>query len=319
MRGEHSGEIPAPRLSGGSSPHARGALLLLGPASAYTGIIPACAGSTAPRRSSPSPTWDHPRMRGEHKIEGKSRKTDGGSSPHARGAPHFRPELAQDAGIIPACAGSTVGLRRVRGVGEGSSPHARGALVQRVPRQVRDGIIPACAGSTPCAPARRSRPGDHPRMRGEHTLCQPSAGEHAGSSPHARGAHRGRRADGRPSGIIPACAGSTLPSPSSTTDGRDHPRMRGEHPRVMVEPETELGSSPHARGAPVYGFGLLRREGIIPACAGSTTARTSGAASTRDHPRMRGEHPRRVLIAGRVHGIIPACAGSTVAPVPASS
>ena len=56
-------------------------------------------------------------------------------------------------------------------------------------------------------------------------------------------------------------------------------------------------------------------EGIIPACAGSTSSRPSGGLAHRDHPRMCGEH--LAIRAGRLHGqgIIPACAGSTEASV----
>ena len=47
--------------------------------------------------------------------------------------------------------------------------------------------------------------------------------------------------------------------------------MRGEHPNLRVVFVDYQGSSPHARGA----LHLLRpshqRDGIIPACAGSTT------------------------------------------------
>ena len=35
--------------------------------------------------------------------------------------------------------------------------------------------------------------------------------------------------------------------------------------------------------------------GIIPACAGSTPSTELTRFSTRDHPRLRGEHVRRLL------------------------
>ena len=133
--------------------------------------------------------------------------------------------------------------------------------------------------------------------------------------------------------IIPACAGSTSLSSTSlsvrvgssphargalthswTRVGRsgDHPRMRGEH----------LGMTDERNG----------RDGIIPACAGSTmhsgglgklvlgsSPHARGAPSTtgasimerRDHPRMRGEHQPQAALVLHPAGIIPACAGST--------
>ena len=168
MRGEHILPDTSHALSGGSSPHARGALGLGEVEVAEGGIIPACAGSTvvpSPRESLPR---NHPRMRGEHwGLRGQ---------PWARG------------GIIPACAGSTCGRDQTNCAGRdhprmrgehggkfvwqdgdrGSSPHARGARGFARDHAVRLGIIPACAGST-CDAAFPGRWGrDHPRMRGEH-------------------------------------------------------------------------------------------------------------------------------------------------------
>ena len=196
-------------------------------------------------------------------------------------------------GIIPAYAGSTDGTHRRDGQRDGSSPHTREA-----PRRA--------ATSAPTT-------ADHPRIRGKHQDI----------------GHPGRR----PGGIIPAYAGSTVPSgmkitalggssphtrgarapaPTACTLGGDHPRIRGEHPG-----ELHLA---------------VRADGIIPAYAGSTTSspsrlstsrgsspHTRGAlpsasrhrARRRDHPRIRGEHRLRVGLRPGAIGIIPAYAGST--------
>ena len=107
--------------------------------------------------------------------------------------------------------------------------------------------------------------------------------------------------------------------------------MRGEHSRVRLPLTTTLGSSPHARGAPVCPHEVAGVDGIIPACAGSTKSERGSLAVARDHPRMRGEHiygfsqdgdswgssPHARGALGIVEvkknefGIIPACAGST--------
>ena len=133
-------------------------------------------------------------------------------------------------------------------------------------------IIPACAGSTKAntvglvvrrgsSPhARGAHPrvvgipplvGDHPRMRGEHPILP---------SQTLRGL-----------GIIPACAGSTV--------------KKLHHLRV------KKGSSPHARGAPYFGYPQYMLH--------------------RDHPRMRGEHFQYLASDASSPRIIPACAGST--------
>ena len=47
-------------------------------------------------------------MRGEHSDAASKDVSEGGSSPHARGALSYRFECLHDCGVIPACAGSIV-------------------------------------------------------------------------------------------------------------------------------------------------------------------------------------------------------------------
>ena len=231
-------------------------------------------------------------MRGEHRFIISAPAGSEGSSPHARGAPTRRRWSWCSPGIIPACAGSTCGPPgrpsgrrdhpRMRGehaiatvitwITQGSSPHARGAQVPAEARALVRGIIPACAGSTLAAFAGRTPPGDHPRMRGEHAPASIITGYQVGSSPHARGALRRFRRPRWRGGIIPACAGSTVPSNAASATFGDHPRMRGEHFSESTTPDEPTGSSPHARGAPEGAVPLVEVPGIIPACAGSTWA-----------------------------------------------
>ena len=213
------------------------------------GIIPACAGSTHHLLQPSRPPWDHPRMRGEHRLILSFFSSTRGSSPHARGAlPAVLMPVAR-AGIIPACAGSTSSViqslvssgdhPRMRGEHSrtsapsrwrpGSSPHARGAPPRGAARPVGPGIIPACAGSTTTCSRTTSPPRDHPRMRGEHRNRQQRTPARLGSSPHARGALDLGLGVWAAVGIIPACAGSTGGSIRRYMGEGDHPRMRGEH------------------------------------------------------------------------------------------
>ena len=132
-------------------------------------------------------------------------------------------------------------------------------------------------------------------MRGEHfaTVAQMSAED--GSSPHARGARIRAVCPAAASRIIPACAGSTRICPAMCLHKRDHPRMRGEHVALTIRRVSIMGSSPHARGALRFIHKVLRRLGIIPACAGSTYVRMYASIQFWDHPRMRGEHASRAL------------------------
>ena len=127
-------------------------------------------------------------------------------------------------------------------------------------------------------------------MRGEHTGRSDLETYTLGSSPHARGAPAHRDGQLDRVGIIPACAGSTTSAVSMIGRSGDHPRMRGEHLAFSSQSCGITGSSPHARGA-LLPFQLDgTSDGIIPACAGSTSRRALGSRRAWDHPRMRGEH-----------------------------
>ena len=203
----------------------------------------------------------------------------------------------------PACVGD--------GIRAGSSPHTRGAPIKRIRDVPRRGIIPAYAGSTRRRHRAWGRFLDHPRIRGEHAGAGRERRLPWGSSPHTRGARPDppRCAD-RP-GIIPAYAGSTSRRSCAGRLPWDHPRIRGEHLRQVTGKGQQHGSSPHTRGAPHDGAGVLIALRIIPAYAGSTGGVVGRGLQVEDHPRIRGEHAGFVVkltIAGR---IIPAYAGST--------
>ena len=311
IRGEHVAHAGLDRADSGSSPHTRGALLFGRFYQRYARIIPAYAGSTRSRRSRRRWHGDHPRIRGEHPSVSHEIAAHGGSSPHTRGAHDTAKAESRQSGIIPAYAGSTV----------------------RTSRKLIDLA-------------------DHPRIRGEHSGAARSSWRRRGSSPHTRGARPVRPRPGGAARIIPAYAGSTqegvcsitcTPGSSPHTRGappgrpstariqRDHPRIRGEHVTPSSLRPSPSGSSPHTRGARHAEHAFDRRDGIIPAYAGSTHCRCQFPASHRDHPRIRGEHRkyqqdkawrsgssphtrgarRRRRTIGTFRRIIPAYAGST--------
>ena len=174
----------------GSSPHVRGAL--------------------GPCPASPCRIRDHPRMCGEHSSRKAFLLESMGSSPHVRGAPCMGIDVLTGYGIIPACAGSTQPVSLALSQ-SGDHPRMCGEHhVHDVRVGDEVGIIPACAGSTcPSARERQIRR-DHPRMCGEHRSCRALLFTAMGSSPHVRGAHIQLKTPSTASGIIPACAGSTL-------------------------------------------------------------------------------------------------------------
>ena len=231
-----------------------------------------------------------------------------GSSPLARGLPAVLGDARDGAGIIPARAGFTYGSwtyssligdhPRSRGVylqagsakitGEGSSPLARGLRGRTKITNVGGGIIPARAGFTRTRSSAPCRRGDHPRSRGVYIRLRRGVFPDRGSSPLARGLHGARGRPRGPPGIIPARAGFTRRSGTTSTGTSDHPRSRGVYLDMTEIHEEIQGSSPLARGLP---SARRRRPGparIIPARAGFTTSSGTARWRTPDHPRSRG-------------------------------
>jgi len=132
-------------------------------------------------------------------------------------------------------------------------------------------------------------------------------------------------------GNSPACAGSTGRPRSWGARTWEQPRVRGEHAGLLFQTTATMGTAPRTRGARRGRHHLRPHVGNSPACAESTAWCRSPPATTRDQPRVRGEHTatpacdmallgsaRRARGArlpaghrGRPGGISPACAGST--------
>ena len=111
----------------------------------------------------------------------------------------------------------------------------------------------------------------------------------------------------------------------------DHPRVCGEHGKLVHVVPTGRGSSPRMRGTPAVAWLGVVSSGIIPAYAGNTAVTIKRLTPLRDHPRVCGEHnqsaqmgtdltgssPRMrgtpILLNNptHCHGIIPAYAGNT--------
>ena len=227
-RGERQREPWGSRGRGGSSPLARGARPRQSSPPVPGRIIPARAGSAPRGCSGCTPTWDHPRSRGERRIRLTHTGPRAGSSPLARGAPAVHAVRVSGQGIIPARAGSASrawwAVRhqrdhpRSRGErcsnpapgrgGRGSSPLARGALMTLPRTSNPQGIIPARAGSATTTSSTPGSARDHPRSRGERMGDTSVDLVVEGSSPLARGALAHVVPPRRRVRIIPARAGS---------------------------------------------------------------------------------------------------------------
>ena len=217
-------------------------------------------------------------------------------------------------GIIPAYAGNTCGFStrfsnhwdHPRICGEhrptspiswtrpGSSPHMRGTLDRTQRHTAIPGIIPAYAGNTGSLKMRLPLDGDHPRICGEHVSEITGTTGEGGSSPHMRGTLEVVVVGGGVIGIIPAYAGNTNGYVARILFFRDHPRICGEHHVNNNGIGTVAGSSPHMRGTPIYIPAPCQSRRIIPAYAGNTCHIICGNVNGGDHPRICGEHTKRL-------------------------
>ena len=209
----------------------------------------------------------------------------------------------------PRSRGENVAVSVPTGGREGSSPLTRGKQAGTRNGHGSRGLIPAHAGKT-LPPGRVSvRTPAHPRSRGENKYARGGWLPSAGSSPLTRGKHiliphiLGVR------GLIPAHAGKTRPLFRQAPTPRAHPRSRGENGEAQVQNRLVEGSSPLTRGKHLSEGGRAGRVGLIPAHAGKTPPPTAWKATTRAHPRSRGENPVQQGALGLAAGSSPLTRG----------
>ena len=171
---------------------------------------------------------------------------------------------------IPAYAGKTTALKimqqgikehpRVRGenIGKslwasftgGTSPRTRGKPRMRIASIIVGRNIPAYAGKTITKNQAAFNEAEHPRVRGENSICSGIVLYNRGTSPRTRGKHR----------LFVFGASEIV----------EHPRVRGENRHGPLPHATWGGTSPRTRGKlthPNYSPDLARN---IPAYAGKT-------------------------------------------------
>ena len=171
----------------------------------------------------------------------------------------------------------------------------------------------------------------HPRVCGENDSLQEGEDEGDGSSPRVRGKLEFMPTLVQTIGLIPACAGKTMTTKSSTHQAGAHPRVCGENPTSSRCQDESPGSSPRVRGKRGVDEACLDAVRLIPACAGKTVPKVAVVVEWGAHPRVCGENrlaggpttlptgssPRvrgklvHVPVMDGERGLIPACAGKT--------
>ena len=241
----------------------------------------------------------HPRSRGADRDEVIRLAHQQGSSPLARGGQARRVEDGYRQGLIPARAGrtgSTSGISRC----VGAHPRSRGAdTLTALGLTAKQGSSPLARGGLEQGSDAWLQARAHPRSRGADNSNERDSSVSRGSSPLARGGRRLGCAGAGRRGLIPARAGRTRSRASSRPGDRAHPRSRGADSIARNARACCRGSSPLARGGPGPTRGEASPDGLIPARAGRTPSRTTGAQAPRAHPRSRGAD-LRLTSAGRM-------------------
>ena len=315
----------------GSSPRVRGKLVRAVNAVHTSGLIPARAGKTVHRRRRHRGRSAHPRACGENSSVRAPVPATTGSSPRVRGKLSLSSRCHWDGGLIPARAGKTF-LSSSIVYTPAAHPRACGENLQ-LPPKLHHGVrlIPARAGKTATSVPKRRGWGAHPRACGENTNHARVGAVHYGSSPRVRGKHIDSLRNMGVPGLIPARAGKTARSASTSWSPWAHPRACGENPAMVMSQSSSSGSSPRVRGKRSSRGRSATPARLIPARAGKTAGDGVGGLTAGAHPRACGENftklgeftglggssPRvrgkRVQGIGRPDGrrLIPARAGKT--------
>ena len=178
----------------------------------------------------------------------------------------------------------------ISGARAGSSPLTRGKRAWRRTQRPPTRLIPAHAGKTRSMIWATIASAAHPRSRGENGGSAARPAPHGGSSPLTRGklAHVAKmRHHCR---LIPAHAGKTTTSSSTSTRTPAHPRSRGENAIQSAYKHSCAGSSPLTRGKRPPTNTPTMAGRLIPAHAGKTMWCAALPRRLQAHPRSRGEN-----------------------------
>ena len=206
-----------------------------------------------------------------------------GSSPRVRGKRTSRVAATVLPRLIPARAGKTpwraptraAAWAHPRACGEnanmlirecwarGSSPRVRGKPGAGRVGQGLGRLIPARAGKTGKSMLLAVPVGAHPRACGENGRPGSRRRRAVGSSPRVRGKRMVWPSKTATPRLIPARAGKTPCSVTSTWVPGAHPRACGENPRIPCPVRAQDGSSPRVRGKHFLTWAFTAQAGQI--------------------------------------------------------
>ena len=257
----------------------------------------------------------HPRVCGEHNCRPNWRPCVRGSSPRMRGILPLSAEQHASTRFIPAYAGNTEPAVTVRRCSPRFIPAYAGNTGKG---KTEAGLFPVhprvCGEHSFAQASQQGENGSSPRMRGTRQAdglqlddCRfipayagntltPRETERlqGGSSPRMRGTQRCQPRPALIGRFIPAYAGNTSACRRHCRVRAVHPRVCGEHRSLGVTKSGRGGSSPRMRGTPITKGRQMGTIRFIPAYAGNTARDPQQPRGSAVHPRVCGEHSRRI-------------------------
>ena len=117
-----------------------------------------------------------------------------------------------------------------------------------------------------------------------------------GSPPHRRGKEYDDPTQNELIGITPAWAGKRCSPAMQQTTKQDHPRVGGEKTKSIHPYPVLDGSPPRGRGKADVLFSQFFARRITPAWAGKRPGGIPSSMVVRDHPRVGGEKPVKIIL-----------------------
>ena len=281
--------------------------------------IPAWAGETRPycRRHAQTPVY--PRVGGGNLMLLSSSCNSRGLSPRGWGKPNRAWCLTCRPGSIPAWAGETrivIRLRRLSmvypRVGGGNtltyevrpdviglSPRGRGKRSHSKHKHHHPGSIPAWAGETSSSSGSSSSGSVYPRVGGGNAVAGIGPGQDNGLSPRGRGKRKATRLSTPCNRSIPAWAGETRWVKVSPGTYEVYPRVGGGNATAGGHGLPAGGLSPRGRGKRYRRRARTTRRRSIPAWAGETRPFPCPGRCLEVYPRVGGGNiSSPIVIAG---------------------
>ena len=195
----------------------------------------------------------------------------------------------------PRVCGEKQGVPAVAGRNLGSPPRMRGKVLPLLHSPHPPGITPACAGKRLRIGVRYAQRKDHPRVCGEKRQGNMNKEVKVGSPPRMRGKASHHEVCVLVLGITPAYAGKSSTATLAAHSTGDHPRVCGEKGIHLLSFGLIPGSPPRMRGKAIQSRPDYPDNGITPAYAGKRRLSVKTASRNRDHPRVCGEKPNRIV------------------------